>query len=81
MEGLLELVAASFARHGIECPVAPDSQSAWGRAPSLPAEHRSASPSGDSNSESVAAQTAHPDERSALSEHNFLRSTRPDSTP
>jgi hypothetical protein len=38
MEGLIELVAASFARHGIECP-APDSKSAWGRASSpVPAE-------------------------------------------
>jgi hypothetical protein len=30
MEGLFELVAASFARHGIECP-AGDSQLVWGR--------------------------------------------------
>lgn len=29
MEDLIELVAASFARHGIECP-ASDSKTAWG---------------------------------------------------
>ena len=32
MEGLKELVAASFARYGIECP-AGDSQFVWGCAP------------------------------------------------
>jgi len=45
MEGLKELVAASLARHGIECPVG-DSQLVWGRGPaqacptttSIPAE-------------------------------------------
>jgi len=33
MDGFIELVAASFARHGIECPVG-DSQFVWGRATS-----------------------------------------------
>jgi hypothetical protein len=32
MEGLIELVAASFARHGIECP-ADDSPVVWGQPP------------------------------------------------
>jgi hypothetical protein len=43
MEGLIELVAASFARHGIECP-APDSKSAWGRETSPAQADRSSSP-------------------------------------
>jgi hypothetical protein len=32
MEELIELVAASFARHGIDCPAA-DSHQVWGRVP------------------------------------------------
>jgi hypothetical protein len=70
MEGLKELVAASFARHGIVCPA--DSQSAWGRTPTPirvgtpalggPAERSSASASG-----SVAP---------ALPEHNFRKSSQ-----
>ena len=45
MENLMDLVAASFARHGIECPGA-DSHSVWGRVTSpspIQAEHSLAS--------------------------------------
>lgn len=38
MEGLIELVAASFARHGIECPAERNSADASEIAVALPAE-------------------------------------------
>jgi hypothetical protein len=38
MEGLIELVVASFARHGVECPTT-DSHLVWGQPPpAFPAE-------------------------------------------
>jgi hypothetical protein len=90
MEGLKELVAASFARHGIECP-AGDSKLVWGRAPSPvhlgtaalggPAERNSAVASGHSNSEFAVAQTARPAEPSALPEHNYRKSLQGDPAP
>jgi hypothetical protein len=44
MEDLIELVAASFARHGIESPVG-DPQLVWGQPPpAVQAERSSASP-------------------------------------
>jgi hypothetical protein len=82
MEGLKELVAASFARHGIVCPA--DSQSAWGRTP-VPIlvgkaalgcpERSSASASSHSNSGSATTQTSSP-VAPALPEHNFRKSSQ-----
>ncbi len=84
MEDLKELVAASFARHGIECP-AGDSKLVWGRAPSPvraePAERSSAVASGHSNSEFAVAQTARPAEPTALPEHNYRKSLQGDPAP
>jgi hypothetical protein len=90
MEGLKELVAASFARYGIECPEG-DSQFVWGRAPSpvhvgtaalgCPAERSSAAACGHSDSRSATAQTASPTEPTALLEHNFRKSRQGDPVP
>jgi hypothetical protein len=67
MEELIELVAASFVRHGIECPA--DNQSVERRA-SLPvqAERNSA----------IATSLAEP---TALPEHNFRKSLQGDPAP
>ena len=83
MEGLKELVAASFARHGIECP-AGDSQFAWRRTPSpvhvgtaapgCPPEHNLAAV----GSEFAVSQSARP---AALPEHNFRKSLQDDPAP
>lgn len=85
MEGLKELVAASFARYGIVCAEG-DSQFVWGRAPNVgtaalgcPAERSSAAASGHSNSGSSVAQAIRPAEStltSALPEHNYKRSSQ-----
>ncbi len=78
MEGLKELVAASFARHGIEYP-AGDSQLVWGRAPSpVQAERSSASACSHSNSELAVAQTVRLESTftAALPEHNYKRNSQ-----
>ena len=83
MEALKELVAASFARHGIECPVG-DSQFVWRRTPSpfhvgttapgSPPEHSAAAV----GSEFTVAQSDRP---TALPEHNFRKSLQDDPAP
>jgi hypothetical protein len=45
MEDLIELVAASLARHGIECPAAGDSSLVWRR--SIPTLQTSTQPSAE----------------------------------
>jgi hypothetical protein len=84
MDGLIELVAASFARHGIECPVG-DSQFVWGRATSpVQAGHSSAAASHQGNSGSGVAQPirrAAPALTTALPEHNFRKSLQDDPAP
>jgi hypothetical protein len=81
MEGLKELVAASFARYGIECPES-DSRYVWGRAPSpVQAERSSAAASDNSNSRSAIAQTTGPAEPTQLVEHNFRKSLQGDPAP
>ena len=93
MEGLIELVAASFARHGIECPTG-DSQSVRGRVSSpvhvgtaalgCPAERSSAAACGHRNSRLALAQSARPAEptlTTELPEHNFRKSLQGDPAP
>ena len=81
MEGLIELVAASFARHGIECP-AGDSRFMWGRAPSpVQAERSSAVADGQSTTGYALAQTTRPAEPPALPEHNYRKSLQADPVP
>ncbi len=92
MESLIELVAASFARHGIECPAA-DSQLVWGRATSpvqahvgvgaltCPAERSPAVAGGQSTTAFALAQTTRPAEPTALPEHNYRRSPQGDAVP
>lgn len=65
MEELIELVAASLARHGVECP-AEDSKLVWRRATS-PA---SLDPSRKAQSEPI-----------ALPEHNFRKNLQGDPAP
>ncbi len=73
MESLIELVAASFARHGVECPPS-DSKLVWGRATSpVQAERNSAAASGQSNTGQAIAQTTRPAEPTALAEHNYRK--------
>jgi hypothetical protein len=79
MEDLIELVAASFARHGIECP-ASDSQLVSGRAPSQgpPAA------CSHSDSESAIGQAVRPAEpalTAALPDHNYRKGSQTDPTP
>ena len=66
MEDLIELVAASLARHGVECPDS-DSGVAWGR-PSIPVRAAGAAERG------LAVEST------ALPEHNFGNNSRPDPT-
>ncbi len=84
MESLIELVAASFARHGIECP-AGDSRLVWGRAPSpVQAEQSSAVAGSHSNPGFAMAQAIHaaePPLATALPEHNFRKSLQGDPAP
>ncbi len=83
MEGLIELVAASFARHGIECP-AGDSRFVWGRALPPQAEQSSAVVGGHSHAGPAAAQAIHPAEptpTTTLPEHNFRKSLQGDPAP
>ena len=75
MEDLIELVAASFARHGIESP-AGDPQLVWGQpSPAVQAERSSAVAGGQGNSGSAAAQAIRPAELIALPEHNYRKSS------
>jgi len=69
MESLIELVAASFVRHGIECP-AGDSQLAQ---PKL-AQPKSAQPKRGQAVGPVAEPTA-------LPEHNYGKSSQADPVP
>jgi hypothetical protein len=66
MEDLMELVAASFARHGIECPVG-DSRSV---------ERRATSPV-----PVMAAVLGSPIEPTALPDHNYRKSLQGDPAP
>jgi hypothetical protein len=65
MEELIELVAASLARHGVECP-AEDSKHVWGRA--------------TSSSRPDPGQRTQP-EPTALPEHNFRKNLQGDPAP
>jgi hypothetical protein len=75
MESLIELVAASFARHGIECP-AGDSQPVWGRAPSQACVGTAAAVS-----EPAAAVSPEPPLTTTLPEHNYRKSQQGDPAP
>jgi len=70
MEGLIELVAASLARHGIECP-APDSPLAWGRKKPAPVQFAAAQ----------SASPAEPTLTTALPEHNYRKRLQTDPSP
>ena len=75
MEDLIELVAASFARHGIETP-AGDPQLVWGQPPpAVQAERSSAVAGGHSDSGFAPAQATRPAEPTALPEHNYRKSS------
>jgi hypothetical protein len=90
MEGLIELVAASFARHGIECPIA---DSVRGPEPSracpepsrrVQVERSSLGADSHSNSEFAVAQSARhaePAFTASLPEHNYRRSLQSDPAP
>lgn len=65
MEGLIELVAASFARHGIECP-AGDLQLA---------QAKSVQPK-----QAQAMRPPEPTLTTALPEHNYRTRSKPDPT-
>ncbi len=69
MEDLIELVAASFARHGIECP-AGDSQL------DRPVPTTSAQPK-----LAQAIRPAEPPLATALPDHNYRKSSQADPTP
>ena len=89
MEGLMELVNTSFARHGIECP-ASDSGLEWGSetrqthveggALACPAEESSALARAAGNS-LVAKQTAHGPDPIAFPEHNYRKRLQGDPAP
>jgi hypothetical protein len=79
MEGLIELVAASLARHGIECPDG-DSQPVWGRAPSQ-ACVGTAAPDCPPERSSAAARPAEPPLTTALPEHNYRKGRQGDPAP
>lgn len=67
MEGLIELVAASFARHGIECPAA-DLQLA---------QTKSVQPSlVETKSAQAVRPAAEPTLTTAFPEHNYRKSTQ-----
>jgi len=75
MEGLKEIVAASFARHGIVCPA--DPQLVWGRAPSLVmAERNSAEAYHPGIPGSAIVPTLGPAAPTVLPEHNFRKSSQ-----
>jgi hypothetical protein len=79
MEGLIELVAASFARHsfarhGIECPAA-DSHLA------RPVQTTSAQPKRIETKSAEAVRRAEPTFTAALPEHNYRKSVLSGQTP
>jgi hypothetical protein len=77
MDGLMEIVAASFARHGIECPS--DCGSAWRRQPSLIQAHvADASVSLRLRSGLAPAE---PTITAALPDHNYRKSMQGDPAP
>ena len=65
MEGLIELVAASFARHGIECPADLE------LAPSISAQPKPAQ----------AARSVEPPFATVLPEHNYRKGPQADPAP
>ena len=76
MEDLIELVAASFARHGIESPVG-DPQLVWGEPPpAVQAERSSAVAGVHSDSGFAPAQATRPAEPTALPEHNYRKGSQ-----
>ena len=79
MESLIELVAASFARHGIECP-AGDSRPVWGRAPSQ-AGVGTAAPGCSAERSSAAVRPTESPLTTALPEHNYRKSSQGDPAP
>jgi hypothetical protein len=70
MEELIELVSASLARHGVECPES-DSRIAAGRV----------APETGAIAAAGAAERSAAVEPTALPEHNFRNHSRPDPTP
>jgi hypothetical protein len=78
MDGLMEIVAASFARHGIECPS--DSGSAWKRTPSPIQAHATADASVSLRLRSGLAP-AEPTITAALPDHNYRKSMQGDPAP
>ena len=79
MEALKELVAASFARHGIECP-AGNSQFVWGVAPPPVQPERGPATAGAHSSPEFAldqaVRSAEPILITALPEHNYRRNSQ-----
>jgi hypothetical protein len=75
MESLIELVAASFARHGIECP-AGDSRPVWGRAPS-----QACVGTAPAVSELAVAVSPEPLLTTTLPEHNYRKGSQGDPAP
>jgi hypothetical protein len=74
MEGLIELVAASFARHGIECP-AGDSQLAR-PVQTKPVQTRLAQ-----TKPTQAIRSAEPTLTTVLPEHNYPKSSQANPVP
>ncbi len=82
MDGLIQIVADSFIRHGLESPAVGDPRFVWGRAPSpVQAEPNSAGVGGQSTTGYALAQTTRPAEPSALPEHNYGKSNESDPAP
>ena len=69
MDGLIEIVTASFARHGIQCPDAA-SQSAW---------KQSAPPAAPG--QDIKTQAADPVQSTALPKHNYRPLSEGDPAP
>jgi hypothetical protein len=78
MEDLMEIVAASFARHGIECPFV-DPRLVERRASSPVQAERGAVAAG--NAVYAGAQTTTLIEPTALPEHNYRKSLQGDPAP
>jgi hypothetical protein len=82
MDGLIQLVADSFIRHGLESPAVGDSRFVWGRAPSpVQPEPSSAVVGGQSTTGYALAQTTSPAEPTALPEHSYRKSNESDPAP
>ena len=73
MEGLNELVAAAFARHGVECPVEDFVGTA---ALGYPAERSSAVARGHNQASTPAVRPAEPTLTTALPDHNYKKSSQ-----